>query len=195
MKKILYTTLNEYMSDKLILMRGVGKNLTANVDLFGRGLYLTDDLDVANFYGDTIEEYEVNGNIFDTNKPFTNIELKKFTSILDEIFTTDIGNTLLQDIINYNDGELPENVDVDYVSISWSLNSNSNFYDILKKHGLNSNEFNSYANDCTAMNMVLNKMGFVGLKYSTTEIEDLDDIGLGDKNAFVIFNKNAASKL
>jgi len=38
------------------------------------------------------------------------------------------------------------------------------------------------------MNLALQKMGYVGLKYSTSEIEDLDDRGLGNKNAYLIFN-------
>lgn len=38
-------------------------------------------------------------------------------------------------------------------------------------------------------------MGYVGLKYSTSEIENVDDAGLGRRNAFLIFDKNAITKL
>jgi hypothetical protein len=187
-------TFEQYL-ENLTLIRGEGKNQSGNVELFGRGLYLTDDLDVAKFYGDTIKKFEIKGKIYDTTKPFSSSELKKFVVYLDDIFKTNVGSEYLQDVINYNDGKLPKNTDVDYVGISWVLNSNSKFYDILIKNNLSTNTFNSYSNDCTAMNMVLQKMGYVGLKYSTTEIDDLDDIGLGGRNSYVIFDTKSIKKL
>lgn len=173
--------------NKLTLIRGVGKNPTTSVDLFGRGLYLTDDIEVAKFYGDKIETHIIDGKIYDTTKDFTVSELRQFYKLLDNIFQTKIGAQLFQDMINYNEG-IPKKTDIDYMQVSWALNSNSEFYEILKKRKLDTNKFNSYANDCTAMNMVLKAMGYIGLKYSTTEIEDLDAIGLGNRNAYLIFN-------
>jgi hypothetical protein len=175
----------------ITLIRGEGRNIGSAVDLFGRGLYLTDDIEVAKFYGDIIKEFEITGKIYDTTKDFTSSELRKFTSYMDIIFDTKEGSKYLQDIINYNDGRLPKNTEIDYVGVSWALNSNYEFSELLKKHNLNQNDFNSYANTCTAMNMILSKMGYVGLKYSTSEIEDLEEAGLDRRNAFVIFNDKA----
>ncbi len=93
------------------------------------------------------------------------------------------------------DSRLPRNTDIDYICISWGLDSNYEFQEVLKRNNLLTNNFNSYANVCTAMNLALQKMGYVGLKYSTSEIEDLDDRGLGDKNAYLIFNKSSISEL
>lgn len=188
MNKHIVTTIDEYLNEKLLLIRGVGKNNSGNVDLFGVGLYLTDDINVAKFYGDTIKEYTINGKIFDTTKEFTSTELKKFFSSLDVVLNTNVGTIYLKQIIDYNDGKLPKNTDIDYISVSWGLDSTFEFQQVLKKNNLLTNNFNSYANVCTAMNLALKKMGYVGLKYSTTEIEDLDDNGLGDKNAYLIFD-------
>lgn len=195
MKKFIYTTFNEYLNNSLTLIRGVGKNESSNVDLFGKGLYLTDDIDVAKFYGNIIKKYNIKGKIFDTTKNFSSSELKKFFISLDNVLNTNIGSKYLKEIIEYNDGKLPKNTNIDYISISWGLDSIYEFQELLKKHNLLTNNFNSYANVCTAMNLVLEKMNYVGLKYSTSEIEDLDDIGLGNKNAYLIFNLSSINEI
>jgi hypothetical protein len=177
------------------LIRGVGKNESGNVDLFGKGLYLTDDADVAKFYGDTIKTYSINGEIFDTTKEFNSYELEKFFITLDTVLYSNFGSKYLREIIDYNEGKLPKITDIDYIGISWGLDSRIEFQEVLKKNNLLTNDFNSYANVCTAMNLAVQKMGYVGLKYSTSEIEDLDDIGLGNKNAYVIFNKSSINEL
>lgn len=191
MSNYIEISFNNFIKENLTLMRGEGKNDTSNVDLFGRGLYLTDDLDIAKFYGDNIKTFNIKGKIYDTTKNFSSFELRKFLKFLDIIFNTKIGSKYLQEIIDYNDGKLPRNTDIDYIGISWALNSKEEFFKLLDKYNLNTNNFNSYANVCTAMNMVLNKLGYVGLKYSTSEIEDLDDNGLGNKNAYVIFDSKS----
>jgi hypothetical protein len=183
-----------YLNESLSLIRGIGKSESGNVELFGRGLYLTDDINVAKFYGSTIEEYSINGKIFDTTKEFSSFELREFFGTLDDVLHTNVGSNLLRQIIDYNDGILSKNTGIDYIEISWSLDSTHEFQDVLRKNNLLTNNFNSYANVCTAMNLVLQKMGYVGLKYSTTEIEDLDDIGLGNKNAYLIFKKSSIIK-
>lgn len=175
LRKFIATTIREYLNENLSLIRGVGKNESGNVDLFGKGLYLTDDIDVAKFYGDTIKTYNIRGKIFDTTKEFTSNELRKFFITLDSVLNTNVGTKYLRDIIEYNEGKLPKNTDIDYIGISWGLDSNYEFQEVLKKNNLLTNNFNSYANVCTAMNLALQKMGYVGLKYSTSEIEDLDD--------------------
>jgi hypothetical protein len=181
----------EEYNSSLTLIRGVGKNDSGNVDLFGKGLYLTDDLNVAKFYGDTIKEFVIEGKIYDTTKSFTPSELKKILFNIDSILKTNVCSKYLQEIIDYNDGRLPKDTDVDYIRMSWALDSKPEFYEVLKKNNLIYNDFNSYANVCAAMNMGLNKMGYVGLRYSTSEVEDLDDNGLGGKNAYVIFDTKA----
>lgn len=191
LKKNITYSIRKYLNENLSLIRGVGKNETGNVDLFGKGLYLTDDIDVAKFYGDTIKKYNISGKIFDTTKEFTSSELKKFFITLDNVLNTNFGSKYLREIIEHNDGKLPKNTDIDYIGISWALDSRHEFQEVLKKNNLLTNNFNSYANVCTAMNLALQKMGYVGLKYSTTEIEDLDDRGLGDRNAYLIFNKSS----
>jgi len=95
------------MNENLSLIRGVGKNDSGNVDLFGKGLYLTDDVDVAKFYGDTIKTYNINGKIFDTTKEFNSSELKKFFITLDNVLNTNFGSKYLREIIEYNEGKLP----------------------------------------------------------------------------------------
>lgn len=185
----------EYLNQGMLLIRGVGKNESGNVDLFGKGLYLTDDIDVANFYGKTIKKYIIKGKIFDTAEEFTSSELRKFFRCLDIVLDTNIGNNYLHSIIEYNEGRLPKNTDIDYIGISWGLDSMYDFQELLKERNLLENDFNSYANVCTAMNLALEKMGYVGLKYSTSEIEDLDDIGLGNKNAFLIFKKSSINEI
>lgn len=192
LKKFIKNTLQEHLNESLSLIRGVGNNQSSNVDLFGRGLYLTDDIDVAKFYGDTIKSYSVGGKIFDTKQSFSPQELKKFCMSLNSALNTNYGSTYLRELIQYNDGKVPG--DIDYVSISWALNSRSEFDDILEKNNLLTNDFNSYANTCTAMNLALQKMGYVGLKYSTSDIEDLDDRGMGNRNAYLIFDVNSASE-
>lgn len=195
LKKFIATTIREYLNENLSLIRGVGKNESGNVDLFGRGLYLTDDVDVAKFYGNTIRTYNINGKIFDTTKEFTSTELRKFFITLDNVLNTNVGSKYLKQILEYNEGRLPKNTDIDYIGISWGLDSMYEFQEVLKKNNLLTNNFNSYANVCTAMNLALQKMGYVGLKYSTSEIEDLDDRGLGNKNAYLIFNKSSINEL
>ena len=190
-RKIISETV--FLNEDISLIRGVGKNLSGNVDLFGRGLYLTNDIDVAKFYGDKIEQYNIEGKIFDTSKSFNSGELTLFSKTLDEVLNTNAGSNILKGVIDYNEGELPEDTNVDYIRISWSLNSDAEFRQVLKSNNLIQNEFNSYANDCTAMNLVLQKMGYSGLKYSTSEIEDLEDNGLGNKDAYLIFDKNSVS--
>lgn len=187
LRNLISSIINECLSEGLSLIRGVGANDSGNVDLFGRGLYLTDDIEVAKFYGDQIKRYEISGNIFDTTKNFSSSELVSFFGSLDKVLNTRYGSDILRQHVDGNDGEIPENID--YIGISWVLNSDSIFQDIIKKSGLITNDFNSYANDCTAMNMALSDMGYVGLKYSTSEIEDLDDNSLGDRNAYLIFDK------
>lgn len=189
MHKFILTTINEYINENLSLVRGIGKNDSGNVDLFGRGLYLTDDVEVAKFYGNVLKHYNINGNIFDTTREFNSSELRKFCMTLDNVLNTNVGRNYLSEIIEYNDGKLPKNTDIDYIGISWSLDSRYEFQEVLKKNNLLINDFNSYANVCTGMNLVLQKMGYVGLKYSTSEIEDLDDRGLGNRNAYLIFDK------
>jgi hypothetical protein len=194
-KKLIENTINEYLNENLSLIRGVGKNKSGNIDLFGKGLYLTDDVDVAKFYGDTIKTYNINGKIFDTTKEFSSTELKKFFITLDNVLNTNLGTKHLKEILDYNDGILPKNTNIDYIGISWALDSRSEFQEVLKNNNLLTNNFNSYANVCSAMNLALQKMGYVGLKYSTSEIEDLEDIGLGNKNAYLIFNNSSINEL
>ena len=180
------------INEDIQLIRGVGKNETSNVDLFGKGLYLTDNIDVANHYGDNIKKYSISGNIFDTTKDFNQNELDTFFKTLDKIFKTNIGTKYYNELISMNDGQQPY---IDYIGVSWALDSRPEFQTLLKQNNLQLNTFNSYANVCTAMNIVLKKMGYSGLKYSTSEIEDLDDNGLGDKNAYLIFNKASIKEL
>ena len=191
LRKFISEVISEALNESLSLIRGVGKNETGNVDLFGKGLYLTDNIDVAKFYGDTIKEYSISGKIFDTTKDFNSSELRKFFIALDSVLNTNIGAKYLKQIIDYNEGEFSQNTNVDYIGISWALDSMQEFQEVLKKNNLLTNDFNSYANVCTAMNLALQKMGYVGLKYSTSEIEDLDDRGLGNRNAYLIFNGQA----
>lgn len=187
--------LNENVNNIKTLIRGVGKNESGNVDLFGKGLYLTDDVDVAKFYGDTVKTYSINGKIFDTTKDFNSYELENFFITLDAVLCSNFGSKYLREIIDYNEGKLPKNTNIDYIGISWGLDSRIEFQKLLKKNNLLTNDFNSYANVCTAMNLALQKMGYVGLKYSTSEIEDLDDIGLGNKNAYLIFDNSSINEL
>ena len=188
LREFIKSNISKYLNENLSLIRGVGKNETSNVDLFGKGLYLTDNIDVAKFYGETIKTYNINGKIFDTTGDFNNTELKLFFITLDKVLNTNLGVALFKDIVTngYNK---------DYISISWTLDSIREFQEVLKNNNLLNNDFNGYANVCTAMNLALQKMGYVGLKYSTSEIEDLDDRGLGDKNAYLIFNNSAASEI
>jgi hypothetical protein len=192
-KKIIAKMLKEYLNESLSLIRGVGKNETSSVDLFGRGLYLTDNIDVAKFYGDTIKEYNINGKIFDTTNAFNPNELREFLRTLDEVLKTNLGTRLLNDIKDYNDGEIPENID--YIELSHALDSDPEFQKVLRKNNLLTNEHNSYANVCTGMNLALKKMGYVGLKYSTSEIEDLDENGLGNENAYLIFDGSSINEI
>jgi len=204
LKKRVYNIYSEYVenntsnnssnkiNENIQLIRGVGKNNTSNVDLFGKGLYLTDNIDVANHYGDNIKKYSISGNIFDTTKDFNQNELNIFFKTLDKIFNTNIGTNFYNELVEMNDGQQPY---IDYVGISWALDSRPEFQNLLKQNNLITNNFNSYANICTAMNIVLKKMGYSGLKYSTSEIEDLDDNGLGDKNAYLIFSKASIKEL
>ena len=191
LRKFISEVISEALNESLSLIRGVGKNETGNVDLFGKGLYLTDNIDVAKFYGDTIKEYSISGKVFDTTKDFDSSELRKFFIALDSVLNTNIGAKYLKQIIDYNEGEFSQNTNVDYIGISWALDSMQEFQEVLKKNNLLTNDFNSYANVCTAMNLALQKMGYVGLKYSTSEIEDLDDRGLGNRNAYLIFNNSS----
>ena len=195
LREFISATIGEYLNENLSLIRGIGKNESGNVDLFGKGLYLTDDIDVAKFYGDKIKGYNVNGKIFDTTKEFSSLELKKFFYALDSVLNSNVGKNYLKQIIEYNEGVLPKNTDIDYIGISWALDSNYEFQEVLKKNNLLTNNFNSYANVCTAMNLALQKLGYVGLKYSTSEIEDLDDKGLGNKNAYLIFDNTSTSEI
>ena len=64
------------------LIRGVGKNIGSAVDLYGKGLYLTDSEDVAKFYG-KIETFDIKGKIFDVTKDFTRGELKQICQMID----------------------------------------------------------------------------------------------------------------
>jgi hypothetical protein len=180
------------LTEDIQLIRGVGNNNTGNVDLFGKGLYLTDDTDVANFYGSKIKKYNISGNIFDTTIDFNQNELISFFNMFDKIYKTNIGTSFYNELVEMNDGQQPY---IDYIGISWALDSRPEFQNLLKQNNLITNNFNSYANICTAMNIVLKKMGYSGLKYSTTEIEDLDDKGLGNKNAYLIFNKASIKEL
>jgi hypothetical protein len=175
------------------LIRGEGKQsgYTSSTDLFGRGLYLTDDMDVAKHYGDNIKEYNVSGKIFDTTKNFDSNELRKFLRSLDNVLHTTIGRKYLQEIIEYNDGKLPKDTDVDYVGVSWALNSKSEFMDLLDGNKMIKNNFNSYADVCTAMNLPLIEMGYVGLKYLSNDVDDLSDNNIKDRNLYLIFDDNA----
>ena len=189
------TSIKDFLNESLTLVRGVGNNATGNVDLFGRGLYLTDDIDVAKFSGDTIKQYSITGKIFDTTKDFTSIELRKFFISLDDVLKTNVGKNYLKQIVDYNEGRLPKNTGVDYIGISWGLDSIYEFQEVLRKNNLLVNTHNSYANVCTAMNMALQKMGYVGLLYSTNEVEDLEDNGLGNRNAYLIFSNTAINEI
>lgn len=178
----------------LTLIRGVGKNETGNMDLFGKGLYLTDDIDVAKFYGDTIKSYNIKGKIFDTTIDFNNKELNIFFITLNKELNTN--NELSSSILSKYYYDIVNNeYNKDYISISWMLDSDSDFQKLIIKNKLNTNDFYNGANVCTAMNLALQKMGYVGLKYSTSEIEDLDDRGLGDKNAYLIFDYNSLNSI
>ena len=181
--------------DSIRLIRGKGNNISSNVDLFGRGLYLTDDTGVAKFYGDTIVEYNITGKIFDTKKEFTSVALRRLLRAIDKALDTNQGSKLLQEITEYNGGRLPKQTDSDYLAIVYALDSRSEYMQLLEKRGLNTNEFLSQANVCTSLNLALKKLGYVGLEYSTNEIEDLEEKGLGDKNAYVIFDNRAIVKV
>ena len=180
----------------IVLFRGEGKQsgYTSATDLFGKGLYLTDDIDVAMHYGDNIKDYTVKGKIFDTTKNFDSKELRKFLASLDEVLHTNIGSKYLQEIIDYNDGRLPKDTDVDYIGVSWALNSKEEFMKLLDSKKMLTNNFNSYADVCTAMNLALIKMGYVGLKYSSNEVDDLSDNNINDRNLYLIFDDNAIQK-
>jgi hypothetical protein len=153
--------------------------------LLGRGLYLTDDLEVAKFYGDTIQTFEINGKLLDANRILTLTESKKIHKTLCNILKFQI------DLSNFPN----EDNDMDYIGIAWGLDSDSDFQNALRKNKLFVNEFYTQANVCTALNLALQKLGYVGLKYSTSEIENLDDVGLDRRNAFLIFDKTAIKEL
>jgi hypothetical protein len=172
----------------LRLIRGVGRNIGSAVDLYGKGLYLTDSKEVANFYGNKILTFEIKGKIYDSTKDFTKNELKQICQTIDFTTGTRAGSDFLQDIINYNDGKIPTHTDVDYKSLLQALASNYKLYVSLKKRGGLTNDFNPDANFATVINKALSKLGYIGVKYSTSDIDDLEDNNLGNRNAYVIFN-------
>ena len=185
----------ESNSTPLVLVRGVGRNIGSSVDLYGQGLYLTDSIEVAKFYGDEIQTFNITGKIYDSTKDFTRDELKKICQYINIVTDTRAGSTFLQDVINYNDGKIPVNTDVDYKHLLQALTSNFDLYSSLKNKGELTNEFNTDANFATVINKALSRWGYSGVKYSTEEIDDLDDVGLGNHFAYVIFNpKNIERK-
>ncbi len=175
----------------LHLIRGVGKNKAGNVDLYGRGLYLTDNRDVALFYGDQIHEYEIRGKIYDATKDFTMSELIELAAQIDKDTGTKAGAKYIEGIRTYNDGKLPRKSDVDYRWIVRTLGSEAELYQHLKKNGLLVNEFNPDANIADVINRALAGLGYVGVKYSTDDVDDLEENGLGGKAAYCIFKKDA----
>jgi hypothetical protein len=177
------------------LIRGVGKNIGSAVDLYGKGLYLTDSEEVANFYGDQIQTFEIKGKIFDVTKDFTRGEIKQICQMIDVVSDTNAGSVFYQNIIDYNDGKIPIDTDVDYKSMVQALSSNYNLYTTLNKKGELTNSFNPDANIATVINKALSKLGYIGVKYSTSDIDDLEDNNLGNRNAYVIFDLDKAKHI
>ena len=187
------TNYNSLRENRLI--RGVGKNIGSAVDLYGKGLYLTDSEQIAKFYGDEIQSFDVNGKIYDATKDFTKQELKQICRALDAVSGTNAGTTFIRDVIDYNGGKIPEATDVDYKHLIQALSSNHSLYQTMGKQGLLTNEFNPDANIATLINKALVKLGYIGLKYSTNDIDDLADNGMGNQNAYVIFDTNTVQRI
>ena len=177
------------------LIRGEGNNNTGNVDICGQGLYLTDDSDVAKYYGDKIVSYKVTGKIYDTTKDFSLQEIKAVCAEIDKNTGTGAGGQYIQDLTDYNEGKLPEKTDVDHRSLSQALSCNGRLYKWMKANGFCKSEFNPDANFCDIINQALVNLGYVGIRYSTNLVDDLEEKGLGGKNAFVIFDKGSAVKM
>lgn len=175
------------VTPSLTLIRGVGKNSTSNMDLFGRGLYLTDDRTVAQYYGDTIMEHKVVGKIYDASQDFSLADLRAVAKELDKNTGTGAGTQFIQDLKDYNDGHLPKNTDVGYQSLLQSLTCNGKLYKWMAANGYAKNKFNSDANYADLINGALANLGYIGVKYSTDAVDDLSDNGLGGKNAYLIF--------
>ena len=159
------------------LVRGSGKSGAGEVDLFGKGLYLTDDIEVAKFYGDDISTSIVSGEMLDATQ---NLSKKDFDMVISglekELGIRDTGYTFgegmkLSDIISEIDSYTPPNA-----FIKWA-----------KDNGVY-NDFNPSANVATAIGKVLKDKGVKGIKYSTDEIDDLYDNNLGGRNAYVILD-------
>lgn len=189
MKK--YIVLNEsIINEQLTLMRGVGKNDTGYLDLFGKGLYLTDSEPVAKFYGNAIERFKVNGTILDVEKDLEYDFLVELFRKFDQIYKTFQGRIYLKELKNiYDDG-----YKLDYIGLIQSVDSWEQFHKIAEKNNFN-NQHYSAANIYSLMNNVLKQFNYVGLKYPTSEIEDLEDKGLGNESAYLIFDLSAIKKL
>lgn len=174
-------TFEEWVSEQgTKLVRGSGKSEAGNVDLYGKGLYLTDDVNVAKFYGDNISESIIKGDILDASRPLKEKDFKLIISGLEK----ELGVKL--DSYAYDKALTLKNIADEIDSIA----PPNSFINWAKKNDVY-NDFNPSANVSSAINKVLKSKGVVGIKYSTDEIDDLYEASLGGKNAFVIFDENA----
>jgi hypothetical protein len=176
----------------LNLIRGVGNQdeYTSATDLFGKGLYLTDSQEVADFYGEKTQHYEVSAAIFDTTKEFTREQLESVLNKLDAITQTKSGYRIYKNILDWNEGRIPRKTGVYYLNLIYSLSSDADFYRAIPQLLPNRNEFSPQADVCTVFNMALSKMGYDGLRYLSDEVESLEDKGILGKNLYLIFNSN-----
>ena len=68
----------------------------------------------------------INGKIFDSTKEFTSTELRKFFITLDNVLNTNVGSKYLKQILEYNEGRLPKNTDIDCNRFEMNLKLNIN---------------------------------------------------------------------
>jgi hypothetical protein len=167
---------------EITLVRGVGTGKATGVDLYGKGLYLTDSEDVAKTYGDKVESYTVKGNIFDATKPLNKKEFDNIIQGIEKKINVDLSDYKG----SYTDDIVLKNI-IDEVDSNIDFNAIDNY---VKKTGVQSEE----RNITNIINDVLKDEGYVGLKYSTKDIEDLESLGLDNQNAFVIFDKKAVNQ-
>lgn len=181
---------NPLANEKLI--RGVsdtGTTKASGVNLYGKGLYLTDDAGVAKHYGNKIENHIVSGNILDATKPLTK---KDFTTIIQGIEKR--LNTDLSEYKNFYLNDFPNDLKIRHIIDE--LESHTGDKPIkawAKNNGMDTPD-NSMSDTASLVNDVLKDQKVVGLKYSTDDIEDLYDKGMGGKNAYVIFDSKALQK-
>jgi hypothetical protein len=149
--------------DEIRLVRGVQKDLTGTGEaLFGRGVYLTDNVNVAELYGDEIQEVVVkNSNIFDGNTT----EINRFTDDIVDRVQKDTGAN-----IDY----LKES-EVDYT------------YNRLRDE-LTAATGEEPEKIADVINDILKENDFQGVRYNIGQVSDTAvEKGIGDSNAFVLF--------